>query len=123
MNPNYLHLDLQLLEGLHELSDPDEPSMVTELLEIFETTTPDLLEKLRLHISNNELQAVYAIAHRLKGSASNIGASALALICSEMEQQAKAGTGPIDVQLCESADSLFKTSCIEIRTWLKEKTI
>jgi HPt (histidine-containing phosphotransfer) domain-containing protein len=120
MSSKYSHIDLQLLEGLLELSDPGEPSIVGELLEIFEATTPDLLKALSQSISNNELQKVYAGAHRLKGSASNIGASVLATTLLEIEQQAKSGEGPINPLLFDSAVSLFNQSCAEIHAWLKE---
>jgi HPt (histidine-containing phosphotransfer) domain-containing protein len=123
MSSTYSHIDLQLLEGLLELSDPGEPNVVTEILEIFESTTPDLLKSLRLNVTANELKNIYATAHRLKGSASNIGAHALAMVLLEVEQQAKSGKGPIDDRLCDSADSLFKISCEEIHSWLVENGI
>lgn len=118
MNSNFPHLDIHTLEGLLELTGPGEPCIVTELLEIFESTTPDLIETMRDSASKNEHKQTQAIAHRLKGSASNIGASAMASTCFQIEQQAKTGAEPIDAQLCLTADTLFRQSCYEIRSWL-----
>lgn len=102
-----------------ELSEPGESSLIDELLEIFESTTPELLAALELSIRQQEAARIQSVAHRLKGSAANIGAHAMAQACSEIEQQIKAGSHPVDLSLHLKAASLFKNACEEIRRWQK----
>lgn len=120
MTSKYTHINTHILDNLLDLSEPGETSLIAELLEIFEATTPDLLNSLQSSIEKNERQTIHAVAHRLKGSASNIGARLMADACLEIEKRAKGESGAIDLELFHSVSSLYKQSCSEIKAWLQE---
>lgn len=48
-------------------------------------------KELSTAIENHEIEAVAKIAHTLKGSSSSIGASSLAMLCSQIEAAGKKG--------------------------------
>ncbi|MDD2925116.1 PAS domain S-box protein [Rhodoferax sp.] len=66
----------------------DEPQIIKGMLELFQTTTSDLLVKLRSAIDTRDSNAICALAHEIKGSSSNIGIQSLALIASQLETTA-----------------------------------
>jgi PAS domain S-box-containing protein len=85
-------LDLNTLETLRELSEPGQPDMVTELVDLFLANVPARLKQLQEAAAAGDSATVYAQAHTLKGSAGNLGAKAMAAICLAIEPPAKAGT-------------------------------
>lgn len=67
-------LDQAVLDVLRSLSAPDEPDVLTEVLQLFMVEVPPRLEKLRNAWAAGNIQEVHRSAHSLKGSAGNIGA-------------------------------------------------
>ena len=58
---------------------------IGRLIDIFEDDVPRQLELLRQAVANGDAQAVFSVSHRVKGSAGNVGAERLALLCAELE--------------------------------------
>ena len=99
-------LDLATLESLRDLSEPGQPDLVTELVDLFIADVPPRLQKIEAGAASGDAAAVYAQAHTIKGSAGNLGAKAMAALCLAIERPAKAGTltgteGPIRELLAE----------------------
>jgi len=55
----------------------DDPDFIKEILELFDSTTPEIIESLKKAADEGDLEAVRRSAHSLKGSSANIGANAL----------------------------------------------
>lgn len=70
----------------------DEPDIIKSMLELFQTTTADLLVKLRLAINTRDASAIGALAHEIKGL-SSIGIQSLALIAARLKQARPARVG------------------------------
>ncbi|GAB3440501.1 hypothetical protein GCM10027517_15040 [Phycicoccus ginsengisoli] len=77
-------LDRTRLGELLEL-DPDDPSLLLRMLDRFDQSTADTLQALRSAHAEQDAQAQGRAAHRLKGTASNLGATALAERCLAVE--------------------------------------
>ena len=75
-------LDQSVLEGLRELGDQD---LLVELAGLFLEDAPPKLEALREAIGRGDAASVGQLAHGLKGSSGNMGATGLATICAELE--------------------------------------
>ena len=79
-------ISLAVLEGLKKFQQTGEPDFVTELIDLFLSDTGVQLESLRVAVSKNDVPEVRRLAHLVKGSSGNIGATGLADLCHEMEK-------------------------------------
>ena len=77
-------------QQLRQLSDEDT-DFEAELLEMFLQDAERSLKDLELAIASRSIQAVENIAHSLHGASANVGATALALAASQLEQMARSG--------------------------------
>jgi two-component system sensor histidine kinase/response regulator len=75
----------------------DYPDIVDQLLDLFLTSTPPLLDELRAAAEADDGEALRRAAHTLKGSCQNIGATFMATLCRSIE----AGDGDLDATLAE----------------------
>jgi HPt (histidine-containing phosphotransfer) domain-containing protein len=71
---------------LRELRD-DYGDLASDLLELFEKTAAATLGELRAALDSGDADEVRRLAHRLKGSARNVGASGMAEIAAALEQR------------------------------------
>jgi HPt (histidine-containing phosphotransfer) domain-containing protein len=115
---NFVNLDIDLLRGLEELSPPGTDNLLVELAELFEKTTPQLLSDLRSAITSAQIETVVRIAHRLKGSAANIGAQGMANLCSHLEKSATRSSAEINSKCADEIVNSFLVSSQEIRNWI-----
>jgi two-component system sensor histidine kinase/response regulator len=77
--------------SLRELQEEGEPSILAELIKLFLEDAPNRIVALREAVHAGEGQAVERIAHTLKGSSGNMGATQMAAICSELEAVGASG--------------------------------
>ena len=84
-------LDLSVLAGLRELQEEGEPDILGELIELFLTDVPPQLAALQEAVEAVEAHSVERIAHTLKGSSANMGATRMTAICSELENAGASG--------------------------------
>lgn len=81
-------LNASTWQTLQHLSDGDS-SLISEITKIFSEQAPLLCELLSQAVSANDSDALRFHAHKLKGSASAIGATRLAQVCNDLEKGAK----------------------------------
>jgi CheY-like chemotaxis protein len=74
-------IDPLVFDGLRVLSDDDDPEFLARLIGHFLADTPTRLTTLGTACRKGRAEDVQRIAHSLKGSASNLGASGMARIC------------------------------------------
>ena len=84
-------LDPSMLEMLSELRIPGEPDPVEEIVTVFRDDARKVLTRLRSATEREDVEGVRQAAHRLKGSAANLGATALVELLRRVEQGASAG--------------------------------
>ncbi len=85
-------VDPEVLEMLASLQEPGEPDLVVELVSLFLRDTPERLRAL----DDRPLDAaqVTRVAHAVKGSAGNLGASHLQDLAGQLEQAGYQGRSP-----------------------------
>ncbi len=81
-------VDMSVIESLKELGDVE---LVHELVEIFMEDTPPRLEELSKACLEGDAQRIESLAHSLKSSCANLGATYLSEICRELESQGREG--------------------------------
>ncbi len=84
-------LDPATLEVLRSLTPPGEPDVLSEVLKVFLIDVPPRLDRLRNAWVAGNIEEVHRLAHSLKGSAGNIGASAMFEVCKELDDKSRAG--------------------------------
>jgi len=84
-------LDMAVIEELRQLDTDGTPSLVSELIDLYMQDTPTLLEAIRAAIIAQDAMTLRRAAHTCKGSSANLGATELAHLCHELEEQAKSG--------------------------------
>lgn len=85
-----------------------DEEMVNELLTIFLTTTPGMMENLQQSIQAKSGEAAKETAHSLKGSAAVIYADTFTQLSKEIEQAAKAGHWEMALSAYERLSSHFE---------------
>jgi HPt (histidine-containing phosphotransfer) domain-containing protein len=107
----------------HPFVDPDRlrtlradyGDLATELLALFETTAAATLAELRAALDGGDRDEVRRLAHRLKGSARNVGATAMADLADALEQ------GPPDPPAALAAlAAALEPTCALLRATLAE---
>jgi HPt (histidine-containing phosphotransfer) domain-containing protein len=81
-----LTLDPAVLAQLDELDRETGGGLVDELLALFFDGTPERLRALRAAIAASDSAAIAAQSHSIRGSCASLGATQLALLCSELER-------------------------------------
>jgi CheY-like chemotaxis protein len=77
-------IDSKMIERLHEMSDGDE-SFFVSLVQMFIKQSDQSVEEIIAFVNAGEIQKAASAAHKLKGSALNLGANKLADICKHIE--------------------------------------
>jgi HPt (histidine-containing phosphotransfer) domain-containing protein len=75
----------QLSETLREIGEGGDNGIVLELIDSFQNDTASRLERLHNAVSRHDAATVKAEAHSVRGSASQMGAEALAALCQALE--------------------------------------
>ena len=85
LNEEATVLDESVLADLRELQEEGEPDILEELIELYLEDAPSQIAALGEAVEAGEAHDVERIAHTLKGSSGNMGATRMAAICSEIE--------------------------------------
>ena len=87
-----------------------------DLLGLFETEAPPLIEKIRKAIEVSDAPALKAAAHSLKGAAANLGARGMAASCAELERQGRDGELHGAGDLAQQLESEYARVCDALRS-------
>jgi two-component system sensor histidine kinase/response regulator len=93
----------------------DYPDIVERLVALFADSTPPLLAQISDAVDASDDDAVRRLAHKLKGSCQNVGASRMAALCRALEDPG-AARGPISEEL----RAVYPETLDEIRTMLTD---
>ena len=83
MGTPHATLDQKVIEDLRELDDTGE--FVREIFTLFITSTPAKLEAMRAAAASESFKEITGLAHQLKSSGGNLGASHFHKLCNELE--------------------------------------
>lgn len=83
-------LDRDVLANLRDLPGEGDDDLLGELIDLFGQDAPPRMAQLRVALQLGDAKRVMHVAHSLKGSSANLGASCMAGICDRLEQQGRA---------------------------------
>ncbi len=99
-------LDSRALDQIRALQRPGAPSMLGKVIQVYLSTTPQLLTAMRTGMVERNAEAVRQAAHSLKSASANLGATEVAEMCRALEGQARAGGCPgpgVEIEALEGA--------------------
>jgi HPt (histidine-containing phosphotransfer) domain-containing protein len=91
----------------------DYPEIVDRLVALFADTTPPLLEQLSTAVHTGDDDGVRRLAHKLKGSCQNLGATRMGALCRQLEEP-----GARAAPLADELSALYPATLAEIRAAL-----
>jgi signal transduction histidine kinase/CheY-like chemotaxis protein len=100
-------IDPLVLASLRELQGEGEPEILSELIDLFLDEVPQQLGALREAVEKDDAPSVERIAHTLKGSSGNMGATRMAQICAELEDVGASGDLSRAPELLERLEEEF----------------
>ncbi len=83
-------IDVRALQALRAMHRAGRPSVLARMLDLFDRDAPRLLAEMRAAVGTSDVETLRDAAHTLKSNCANVGATALAAICREIEQLARA---------------------------------
>jgi len=88
-------IDQRALDGIRSLANDTAPDLLDQVIQLYLSSATELLAQLRAGLQANDKDAVRVAAHTLKSSSANLGATAFADMCKQLEHAARVGTlGP-----------------------------
>jgi CheY-like chemotaxis protein/HPt (histidine-containing phosphotransfer) domain-containing protein len=84
-------LDVEMLSSWRDLTEDGENDFLTEVIDIFLENTPPMLKEMNEATKNKDARTLQRLAHKLKGSSSNLGAKSMAELCATLEEEASRG--------------------------------
>jgi CheY-like chemotaxis protein/nitrogen-specific signal transduction histidine kinase/HPt (histidine-containing phosphotransfer) domain-containing protein len=85
---SYEPIDSSVLAGFRDLQQPDEPDLVTELIDLFLGDVSRRIPILKKAAADKDARTIKEQAHSLKGGSGNIGACRIAEISKMIEEKA-----------------------------------
>ena len=107
-------LDLSVMAAIRALGEPGEPDVYSEVASLFLVDVPIHLLALGAAIAAADSESVWQTAHRLRGSALEMGAVRMAPLCAAIEQEARAGSLEHAAAHAESLDREFAAARREL---------
>ncbi len=92
-------VDLRVLEEFRTMMGEEGDQAVKTLIALFLRDSDKLWEQIIKHTQNKEFDDLKRAAHTLKGNANQIGASALAQYCRQLEDAAKQGNQNVAITI------------------------
>ena len=96
----------------------DEP--FREIVSMYLEQTTKQLCKLKEAVTEQDLESISLIAHQIKGSSANLGATHLADACSRLEKESIIGNLHSSGQLMDEISGTFDRTEVQIRALLEE---
>jgi len=103
-------IDEKIIAGLRAMSEKDEPSFLSEMIDLFLELSPKLVKDIREFAENADAPNMTQAAHKLKGSSFNLGARGLANVCQKIETRGKNNDFAGIEALLEQLDRCFEQS-------------
>ena len=101
---NDVVLDPAVVDRLRQLTPTGEPDVLANVLSLFLQEGRRRIGGIHLACRTGDAAEVHRVAHSLKGSAGNIGATALYLVCREIDDRASEGDMSGAALLVEALD-------------------
>ena len=84
-------IDKQVLSQLRELQNAEDPHLLSRVIKLYLVESPKIIARLRQAVRQGSLAEIENMAHSLKSSSANVGATALASLCNDIHSSTRVG--------------------------------
>lgn len=112
-------IDKQALDALYSIQPENEPDFVSNILDIFLTSTEENIGILDSAHDTGDLDSLTRAAHTIKSSSANVGANALMAISKELENDCRSN----NLALADCQIALIKVEFQKVKTYLNEQLL
>jgi signal transduction histidine kinase/CheY-like chemotaxis protein len=114
-------LDTTVIDRL--AADSGGPELVTELINIFLTDAPALVENLQDGATTGNTEKIRHAAHTLKSNAASFGAHTLTALCQEAETAARNGVTSHIAELAMKIAAEYEPVADALKSWSQQRAI
>ncbi len=104
-------LDINTLNGIRALQNPQSSNILEKLFEIYRDTVPELIKDLNLSIQDENYESIRDAAHSLKSSSGNIGARKIYELSAKLEDMGRDEKIDGARELLEEIEQLLPKVC------------
>jgi PAS domain S-box-containing protein len=83
-------MDAAMWKSLREIHSDSEGGFLNDIVGLYVDRAAASIEALRAAVAGNDMHAILGIAHGLRGSSGNLGFNTMALLCTRLEDAARA---------------------------------
>ena len=113
-------LDRSVLDRIRALQQPNTPSVLAQVIDIYLEDSPEMIEALKQALYGGDMDVLTETAHSLKSSSANLGASRLSSLCKELELRGKTGNHEDLAALVERIDAEFGSAQSGLQSELEQ---
>lgn len=84
-------IDTSRLEKLRDLQKATGRDLLTQVIDLYRTDTPQRLDRLRRALAGGDAGEAERLAHSIKGSSANLGAPVVVALAAEIEKDVAGG--------------------------------
>lgn len=113
-------LSTSALDQIRALRKPGRPDPLVKVINLYLSSSQDLMIKLRDAVSAKDADGIRQAAHALKSSSANVGAAKFSLVCKELERISRANELSTAEALARQADKDFANTVSALREVIRE---
>ena len=106
-------IDRSVLDEIRALGGPGD-DLLSEVIGVFLADGPGQVRSINEALASRDAAAIQRAAHRLKGSASGLGARQLAALAGAVELAARAGDVERATSGAAGLDAAFEAACVAL---------
>lgn len=102
-------LDRATLDQIRELDQPSESGLLERVIRLYVESSGELHDRLTSAVDDGDNESIREIAHALKSSSGNVGATELVEFCRRLEQMGRSGNlVEVDALLAQLSDEYMR---------------
>jgi CheY-like chemotaxis protein len=118
-----LAVDRDVLTSLAAIAGAQNPTLVDELIELFLGSTPLRIAELRQALKKKDAKRIREVAHDLRGSSGQLGATRMEQTCASIETLARTGCLKEVRRFIDQLDPDLERVAIDLRTSARERRL
>jgi HPt (histidine-containing phosphotransfer) domain-containing protein len=108
-------LNISVINKLRNIGNGNGDEFIMEVISMFILQAERIIENINIYCGEKRYEEMGQAAHKLKGSALNVGAEALAKICKQLELKARIGDGGDCEKMMDKLNDINSKTTIELK--------
>ena len=113
-------INMAVIDELLSLTDEGDASLLTDLIQMFLEDAPIKLNSIKTGFAKRDMHQVEKAAHSMKGSAGNLGATAVQDLCDQLQNACRLANPEKIAGLVTQLEAPFAQVLRDLRTLLEK---